>query len=173
MFIWGSCTKPQGYPVRFVSEEIRISIDRQEVSVNAVYYFQNFSRELKTGLIFYPFPIDQYHYYPDSIVIAGYDFTRNDSGVNYVMRFRPNAQETVKVFYAQKLKANQTRYILTTTQSWKSPLKQARFIVDMPSEFSKAVFSYEPDSVRLTENRRRYYINEKNFMPDKDLIVNW
>jgi len=148
-------------------------VDSGKVSISADYYFKNPSNQTKSALIFYPFPIDEYHYYPDSILVLGLDYTKNDSGVNFIMRFKPNAGDTLKVFYRQKLKDNQARYILTTTKQWQRPLKQAKFIIDVLENFTNLQLSYKPDSIIRRNNRVLYYIAKKNFMPNKDLIINW
>jgi len=173
IFIVLSCTHQPSDPIKFVSEEIKMSVDSGKVSIYAEYYFKNISNESKSALIFYPFPIDEYHYYPDSILVFGLDYTKNDSGVNLVMRFKPNRMETLQVFYNQKLKGNQARYIITTTKNWKNPLKEARFIIDLPDNFNNPQFSYKPDSVIRNSNRVLYYLCKRNFMPKKDLIVGW
>jgi hypothetical protein len=150
-----------------------MSIDSGKVCIEATYYFKNASNELMSALIFYPFPIDEYHYYPDSVLVFGLDYTKNDSGINFIMKFKPNGMETLQVFYNQKLKDNQARYIVTTTKNWKNPLKEARFIIDLPEDLNNSRFSYKPDSVIKINNRSYYYITKKNFMPDMDIIVTW
>lgn len=173
ILIFLSCTHRISNPIKFISEEIYMTIDSGKVSISATYYFRNTSNESKSALIFYPFPTDEYHYYSDSISVFGLDYTKNDSGLNFIMKFKPNAVDTLKVFYTQKLKANQARYILTTTKHWREPIREARFIIDLPESFSGIYFSYKPDSLIRTTNRVFYYLSKKNFMPKKDLIIIW
>ncbi|MEO0091114.1 MAG: hypothetical protein ABIK61_00145 [candidate division WOR-3 bacterium] len=123
--------------------------------------------------IFYPFPVDEFHNYPDSISIEKFNYIQTDSGVYFTMRFRPQAIETLRVFYRQSLKRNQCRYILTTTKYWRNVLEQADFIIDVAVNLEDVQLSYRADSVIFRDNRRYYYLSKKKFMPEKDLIVKW
>ncbi len=172
-FIFSGCKSKESYPIRFLNEEIKITVDSGRVSVSGTYYFKNLSNQPKTAKIFYPFPIDEFHYYPDLILVSGLDYCKNDSGISFIMKFKPLAIESLAIFYEQKLKNNQARYILTTTKNWKHPIQEARFIVTLPENDSINQLSYPPDSSNKKEHRIYYYITKKNFMPENDLIVSW
>jgi len=153
-----------------------MSVISGKVLIHGTYYFRNYARETKTAVIFYPFPIDSFHYYPDSILVNGLNYTKKDSGINFIIRFRPLVLETLRVFYQQRLEDNQARYILTTTQNWQRPLKEAKFIIDISESFTYPKFpicSYEADSIIKRGNRFFFYLYKKNFMPQKDLILYW
>jgi hypothetical protein len=150
-----------------------MSIDSGRVAVSGTYYFKNLTNQTKTAKIFYPFPIDEYHYYPDLILVSGFDYTKTDSGISFIMKFKPLSLESLAVFYEQRLTNTQARYILTTTQRWQNPLVKARFIINVPENFTAIQLAYPPDSSIKKDNRIYYYIMKKNFMPKKDLIVTW
>jgi hypothetical protein len=153
-----------------------MSVDSGKVSISANYYFKNYSNEAKSALIFYPFPIDEFHSYPDSIDVVGLKYTKTDSGINFVIHFKPIVIETLRVFYRQRLNDNQARYILTTTQNWQRPLKEARFVIDFSENLAEPkflYFSYKADSLIKRDNRIFYYLYKKNFMPKTDLIAVW
>jgi len=168
-----SCARKESMPIRFLNEEIKMSIDSGRVAVTGTYYFKNITNQNKTAKIFYPFPIDDFHYYPDFILVSGFDYTENDSGISFIMKFKPMAMESLAIFYEQRLNNNQARYILKTTQQWQNPLQEARFIINLPENFTAIHLSYPSDSTINKDNRIYYYINKKNFMPKEDLIVTW
>jgi hypothetical protein len=167
------CQRNSSNPIKFQSEEIRMSVDSSRVSIAATYYFKNDSTQLLRARIFYPFPIDEYHYYPDSIVVLGLDYTQNDSGIDLAMKFEPACIETLNIFYQQKLKGNQARYILTTTKHWKNPLQQSSFIIDIPDNLQNLEMSYLTDSIIQKDSRKYYYLTKRNFMPEQDLVIKW
>lgn len=148
-------------------------VDSGRVTVSGEYFFRNNSKQILKAKIFYPFPVDEFHNYPDSISIENLNYTQTDSGVYFTMQFRPQVIETLRVFYHQSLKRNQCRYILTTTKYWRNSLQQANFIIDVAENLEGVELSYCADSVIFRNNRRYYYLSKKKFMPPKDLIVKW
>ncbi|MEO0083596.1 MAG: DUF4424 family protein [candidate division WOR-3 bacterium] len=172
-FIFLCCRIKSAEKIKFIGEDIRIFIDSNVVSVFGSYFFRNDSNQEVLAKIFYPFPIDQYHCYPESIFVEEFVYLKNDSGIDLIMRFKAIGIDTLKIFYRQKLKRNQARYILTTTKNWKIPLQRANFIIDMPDNLKRIKFSYRPDSVHYQGMRKSYYITKKDFMPKQDLIIRW
>lgn len=160
-------------PIRFLSEEIKISIDSARVKVYGVYIFKNISTRTKTALIYYPFPIDSYHTYPDSIFTSIGSYTKSDSGIYFPITFQARSQETLHVFYRQSVTATQTRYILSTTQKWRYPLQKAFFSIDIDTNRSIKDISYQPQRTDTFNNRLYYYLEKRNFKPSTDLIIKW
>ncbi len=172
-FIFSGCRPKEFYPIRFISEEIKIAIDSFQATVVGTYHFKNLTNQSKTAKIFYPFPIDEFHYHPDLILIAGLDYTKSDTGITFLMEFKPMTTESLSILYRQGLKDKQFRYILLTTKHWQKPIKEAKFIISLPEEFRLTQLSYKPDSLNQQDRRQYYYITKKNFMPQKDLIITW
>lgn len=168
------CCQPKSFnKIKFIGEDIRISIDTNVISVLGSYYFRNDSNQELLAKIFYPFPIDEYHCYPELISVKNFTYIKNDSGIDLIIKFKSSGIETLNIYYQQKLKSNRARYILTTTQHWKMPLQRANFIIDVPNNLEGLKFSYQPDSVRYQDKRKSYYITKKDFMPKQDLIISW
>jgi len=172
-FVFPGCRRQEPYPIRFFREEVKIVIDSFRVTVAGTYHFKNLTNQSKTAKVCYPFPIDEFHFYPDLILTSEFDYTKNDSGITLLKNFKPMAQESLSILYQQKLKDRQVRYILLTTKHWQRPLTEARFVISLPKDFKSPQFSYRPDSLRQQDQRRYYYLTKKNFFPKKDLIITW
>jgi hypothetical protein len=56
---------------------------------------------------------------------------------------------------------------------WKEPIREARFIINLPEEFKQVSITYQPDSVEKKSRRIFYYINEFNLFPRKDIDILW
>ncbi len=167
------------------------------LEVRGVYHFLSSSKDPLVASVFYPFPLDSTHLYPDSIEIrilnaerrapnAGTPdsglrrsdfgvrtFTRQDSGVAFRMRFQPGAEDSFFACYRQPIKTNSATYIVTTTRKWKRPIDLAQFRVTVPASFMDVVLTYSPDSVAKTESTVSYFFARKRFFPDRDVVVTW
>jgi len=168
--------KPQ--PIRFSEENIEILINDEYAIVNGKYTFRNKSNEEVNRTLFYPFPINQFLTYPDRIEVFDQDnkiipFSKSSSGMYFSLIVPPKEESIIKVTYSQKLLSNEMKYILTTTQNWKSPLQKAEYKISLPLEFELKGLSLKADSIYSNSTYNIYYINKENFMPDKDLIIKW
>jgi hypothetical protein len=180
--------QPQKYPknthvnktkelkLDFLKEEITILISRDEVVVEGIYYFQS---NLRTNVSFYyPFPVDSLHDYPYEISIEELDtgnvsFKRINKGIIFNLYFDANETKVVSISYAQKIKANNAKYILTTTKAWKKGLKEAEFCIIVPKTLKNISISYQPDEIHEEGNETRYIIRKEDFMPEKDINISW
>ncbi len=122
--------------------------------------------------LFYPFPVDQYHLYPDSIEVEEMDFTRTRNGVTFVVTLGPHETTQVNVAYRQTVLTNHARYILTTARKWGESISSALFTVTAPEGY-ELTLSYKPDSVRTENGRTICYIVERDLFPDQELNVWW
>jgi hypothetical protein len=206
-----ACRKPSpSSPVHFAREEIAMDVrpgtlgdwhgfpPRKTVpvpfvlEVRGMYHFTCSAKEPLVASIFYPFPLDSTHLYPDSIELrtptagrrstdsesqhselAVRSFTRQDSGVSFRMRFRANAEDSFFAYYRQPLKANSATYIVTTTRKWKRAIDLARFRVTVPASFKDVTLTFKPDSVAKSDSVVSYFFTRKRFYPDKDVTVTW
>lgn len=160
----------------FLKEKIRILVSRDEVVVNGTYYFQS---NLQTNVsFFYPFPLDSLHDYPYEISIEELDdgdvpFRGVNEGIVFNLSFDANETKVVLILYAQKIKTNNTRYILKTTKAWKKELKEAEFFINVPKSMENIKISYPPDEIHEKGNETIYIIKKENFMPEKDINISW
>jgi len=143
------------------------------LEVLGMYHFKSSAKEPLVASVFYPFPLDSTHLYPDSIDIRQHGFQRQDSGVSFWMRFQPNAEDSFFAYYRQPLRVNSATYIVTTTRKWKRPIDLARFRVTVPAGFKDVNLTFKPDSVARSDISVSYFFSRKRFFPDKDVTVTW
>jgi hypothetical protein len=184
-------------PVHFAREEIGMDVRPGTLEVRGVYHFTCSAKEPLVASVFYPFPLDSTHLYPDSIELRTpsvdrqtpspripdselrrsdfgvRSFVRQDSGVAFRMRFRPEAEDSFFAYYRQPLKANSATYIVTTTRKWKRPIDLAQFRVTLPASFEDVNLTFKPDSVTKSDSAVSYFFTRKRFYPDKDVMVTW
>jgi hypothetical protein len=160
-------------PVHFAREEVSMDVRPGTLEVRGVYHFQCSAEQPLVASIFYPFPLDSTHLYPDSIEIRQHRFQRQDSGVSFRMRFAPNVEDSFFAYYRQPLRTNSATYIVTTTQKWKRPLDLARFRVTVPAGFRDVALTFKPDSVVTGDSTVSYFFARKEFFPDRDVTVTW
>jgi hypothetical protein len=195
-----SCRKaaPES-PVHFAREEIAMDVRPGTLEVRRMYHFMCSAKEPLVASLFYPFPLDSTHLYPDSVELrmptaerrtpnagvrvpdsavrrselAVRSFTRQDSGVSFRMQFRPGAEDSFFAYYRQSLKANSATYIVTTTRKWNRPIDLARFRVTVPAGFKDVSLTFKPDSIVRSDGAVSYFFTRKRFYPDKDVTVTW
>jgi len=192
------CRKPApASPVHFAREEVAVDVRPGTLEVRGMYHFTCSARGPLAASVFYPFPLDSTHPYPDSIELKTpiadrqtpnvrtqdsgprrpalelRTFVRQDSGVSFRMRFRPDAEDSLFVYYRQPLRANSATYIVTTTRKWKRPIDLAQFRVTVPAGFKDVKLTFKPDSVVTSDSTISYFFAGKRFYPDKDITVTW
>ena len=169
-----SCRKavPES-PVHFAREEIAMDVRPGTLEVRGMYHFKCSAKEPLMASVFYPFPLDSARLYPDSIEIREHGFQRQDSGVAFRMRFRPEAEDSFFAYYRQPLRTNSATYIVTTTRKWKRPIDLARFRVTVPASFKDVKLTFKADSVAKSDSTVTYFFTRKKFYPDRDITVTW
>ncbi len=165
-------TAPAGL-VHFAREEIAMDVRPGTLEVRGTYHFKCSAKEPLVASVFYPFPLDSTHLYPDSIDIRQHGFQKQDSGVSFRMRFRADTEDSFFAFYRQPLKANSATYIVTTTRKWKRPIDVAQFRITVPASFKDVKLTFRADSVVKADSLVTYYFTRKRFFPDKDVTVTW
>jgi len=176
LFIVGlllSCRRPSQNPLSFVREEVDVRVRPGKVEVCGTYHFACRTKNPVRAVMFYPFPLDSSLGYPDSVGVSGRDFVPGDSGVRFEVALKPNAEESVTVFYRQPVLGRSARYIVTTTQRWHEPIALARFSVTVPTSLAGAALNYRPDSVTKTESTLTWFFARKRFFPSDDVVVSW
>ena len=165
-------TAPES-PVHFAREEITMDVRPGTLEVSGMYHFKCAAKEPLVASVFYPFPLDSTHLYPDSIDIREHGFQRQDSGVSFRMRFPPEAEDSFFAYYRQSLRTNSATYIVTTTRKWKRPIDLAQFRVTVPAGFKDVKLTFKEDSVANSDSTVTYFFARKKFYPDKDVTVTW
>jgi len=162
-----------GGMVEFTSELIEMSVRGNTLTIHGIYHFTNQNPEAVRVVMLYPFPVNATHPFPHAIRVKPIAYRKVKDGITWTVEAGPNGKPTVEVVYSQRCLERSAKYILTTTQAWGQALKQAEFIVRVPSSFKEVTLSYSPDSVKGIKGEQVFYLTKKDFLPEKDLEVRW
>lgn len=186
LLLIASCTQerpgsaPSG-PVRFFREHVTVTVSGSKTEVCGIYSFRNESDEAHRMAMEYPFPIDRHHRFPLRIrVLALKDgelvpmgYSRKARGIGWDTAFGPREEKQIRVEYTQEIDKNHAIYIVATTREWGRPIEVADFEFRLPKSFEDVSFSFEPDRKETRGDTAIYYLSEKDFLPEADLVVTW
>jgi hypothetical protein len=163
----------------FTGEHIALSLFEGELRVEGVYEFTNSGSKTWTGPVAYPIAVSDTQLPPDVVVAENRDAlpVRCYSEIRCYSRFNvelnPGQSKRFSVNYSQKLLANEAVYLLTSTQSWKAPLRWARYTVSVPGAWRDVQFSYDGDIRNIDRGRKLFETARSDFVPGEDLTVRW
>jgi hypothetical protein len=165
------CVCQKAPPIGFVKEDVTIEVLDKRVRVTGVYYFENTTQVGKRIRIYYPFPVDSLHQFPDAISIV-HPFESDSAGICFWLSLRPNRIDSCVIVYEQRISRHSFRYITTTTKMWARPIKEARFTIIAPDTLPINV------NHRISRFEKRggyhvYSIRATDYYPKEDLIVEW
>lgn len=168
-------------PIEFIKEKVVILLLHEKARVEGIYFFHNSSEKAQKINILYPFHRDKDHPYPHSIEIwelnsdslKTLQWARGTNDICWEMRFLAKEIKKIKVQYVQSIKKKSFTYILTSTKKWRKPIKESNFTVKVPTYFKNVQLSYPANRIGKKDDLIFHFINKKDFMPQKDLIVNW
>jgi hypothetical protein len=172
-----------GFPLRFDSELIRLTILGDSLEIDGTYYLAcqiPFERPIS---LFYPFPTDS--------LLAGarmvdgrarvgdgawealrYQAIPGRDGVRWWVPPSPGDTITLQGRYRQAIREKYARYIVTTTRAWQQPLRHARFEIRLPAEAKPVEFSF-PFAEARDSTGVVYVWETDSFFPDRDITVRW
>jgi hypothetical protein len=166
-----SCQKQTGLPIDFYKEQVNIEVSADQARVTGEYFFKNLTGEAKKIIFYYPFPVDSVQLYPSPILLD-FPFTKDTTGLEFVLSIGSKAEERFKITYVQSLKVRRFRYITTTTREWRRAIKEAKFIVTAPRDLHLKI-NYPVAKTIERGNNNIYTIIRKQFYPDTDLVITW
>lgn len=178
LIVINACITGYSQTPLFASEKIEIAVNDGYYEICGDYFFRNLhSTPIKKNL-FYPFAIDSNLNYPDSILVINQknekiSFARIKNGIYFPIEIPPKKTISYGVIYTQNTTNNKAEYILTTTQKWGRALDKANFIIKIPIEFELKSLSYHFDSKEKVNDFIVYKFHKENFMPKKNLVVEW
>ena len=176
LFFFCFCTERNkiSLPIDFFQEVLTIEIkDDSTAKVTGTYFFENLTSEEKNIKFYYPFPVDSFHDFPDTILLDySYEKDSAGTGIFFNMAIGARAGSQFTITYKQKLKGTFFRYITTTTKQWQRPIKKAYFEITAPAHL-QARFNYPLAEDRIIGPIHYYAIKLKKFFPDEDLIIDW
>lgn len=164
-------------PLAFEKEDLTFEIIEDVFVVSGLYYFH--SEPQKQVHLRYPFPTDSIYGKAFNINVQyansgdPIDFLVNSDSSYIAFPVVANREKPVLIGYHQRLKANEARYILTTTQSWKQALKQAHFKLLTSPQLVIKSFSYPPDQTIEIDGKILYVWQKENFMFERDFVISF
>lgn len=162
-------------PLAFEKEDLTFEIMEDVFVVSGLYYFHSEPQEQVH--LRYPFPTDSIYGKAFNINVQyansgePIEFFMSSDSSYIAFPVVADREKPVLIGYHQQLKANEARYILTTTQSWKQALKQAHFKLLTSPELVIKSFSYPPDVTTIIGENKLYLWQKENFMPDRDFEI--
>jgi hypothetical protein len=164
-------------PVEFARERIVIFVDGANIAVDGYYVLKNPTPRDRIQSLFYPFPVDSAHTFPDSISVWQNEepvpFERVVDGVVFSVEIPAEKSVGFRVVYRQTCFDNTGCYILTTTSAWSRPLEWADFEIIFAEGVELEWASYELTPISKSEGLSRYEFSREDFMPDKDMCMRW
>jgi len=163
--------------VEFSRERIQIAVADGGIAVRASYVFSNDAPAPQRQVLFYPFPVDSLHPFPDSVDVdcdgRSIPFREQGSGLAFSVDVPARGEAVLHVFYHQPSADRSACYILTTTSKWNAPLRVARYEITVPDSLELAHVSWPVDDVMTADGVQVHVIDRENFLPDHDLCVEW
>ncbi|MEA3476126.1 MAG: hypothetical protein U9R23_06790 [Candidatus Cloacimonadota bacterium] len=166
------------YSLEFIREDLSFTIQDSFFCVDGIYYICNVTDKAVNNILYYPFPTDSLYGVVDSVLIYNLTDTipiklikRKENGFSFKISLEPFRVAKYKIFYRQKLYGNKAEYILTTTKYWGKPLQTANFQLEIPKNIKIDSLSYKPDSCYVNQNKKYYFWQKNNFMPNKNFII--
>jgi len=161
-------------PIAFPSEFIDFRIDNQYFSINGIYTFVNRTNKYINNAISFPFAVKTALI--DSIKIINLknlktvQFKKYEHDIYFDLQMLPYDTIEYNIFYRQAL-AKKNTYILTTTNTWGAPLKNAVYSLTTIKNIKIISFSYEPDSSKSDSIKTTYFWHKQNFLPQTEFEV--
>ncbi len=170
-------------PVDFFKEEITLTISDSFANVAGTYYFRNNTERNGKMPVLFPFYVDSLSPYPDSLnayIINGNDTTRLDyrnavaqNAIMIGIPLVPKQITTWNLDYRQRILASKATYVLTSTAAWGKPIEEATYRFIVPDSLKDIRFWPEPDTVIDKDNKCEYRAQRSNFMPTRNMEIEW
>jgi hypothetical protein len=158
----------------FFEEHIDFELDSTYFSINGIYSFHNQTdMEINQRIVF---PVAVETIQVDSVCIINLNdlsliqFQCLKKAFTFFVKMPPCDTVDVNIFYKQKA-AKENTYIITSTQSWKQPLKKAIYTLITSFPVDEKRFLYPFVSKEIINGKILYRWEETNLMPDKEFDV--
>jgi hypothetical protein len=163
--------------LEFYGENITFELSDSIFKVTGIYYLCNTGDKEIKQILYYPFPVDSQHYGDVNFIrISTKDsliniLRRDKGGMYFGLEIEPYKAMEYIISYQQKLLNNRAEYILVTTKKWQRPFETAYYKLIIPDKLKITSISYKPDSILTVNNDLIYLWHKKNFMPDRNMII--
>lgn len=174
VLIIGLIPEAKSQKIEFFSEDLIFKLQQDIFEVDGLYFFRNITDSEVRQVLFYPFP-DVKKYGEISFVsitmqgdTASMLLNQTERGAFFKLKLKPTEEAAYHIIYRQKLKTNEARYIIVTTQKWGKPFETADYRLEFPDTLRLTEISIEPDSTFRTDNQNIYLWHRQKFMPTVD-----
>jgi hypothetical protein len=173
LYKWRAAGQPT-----FVGEEVTITLGPERARVTGVYRFHNPGDKPQTLKLRYPFARGPELGEPENISVRDGDgadvpFSWKRHHLAFEVIIPPQTEAEVLVAYEQRCLGCEFTYILTSTRSWRRPIEEATFAVEVPPQLAPLEGSYQLEEVASSEGGVRYELRREDFYPDVDLTLRW
>jgi len=174
--VFQNCCFSQG--LQFYKEDLTFEIKDHYFYVDGIYHFCNNSNKKINQVLFYPFPIDSLYGTVDTVFAADVNActvnlvtNKSEKGAFFKIMIDPYGIAKYRVSYRQKVEKHKAEYILITTQKWGKPFENITYKLIVPEKMKINSLSYTPDSTKTENEKKCYFWNKNNFMPDKNMVI--
>jgi hypothetical protein len=168
-----------GRQIQFTQEDIELAIEGNTCTIKGLYWFTNQSSHTLRTSLFYPFVVQDSLPYPDSICVINeisgqqVEFTKNKTGVIFLIELSPLQTAFYRVTYRQKTVNQYIQYLLLTTLQWRTPLEQARYRVRLPKQYILTFSTIHFYDVKVWNEEQIFESCFEHYMPSTDFLVRW
>ena len=95
-------------PLQFAKEKIEVKVFNGYSVVTGDYTFINKNKKEITRTLFYPFPVNNLFFFPDTISVydqnnKSISFTKSSAGIYFGIKVPADSETTVKVKYSERI----------------------------------------------------------------------
>ena len=160
--------------IDFYKETLTFRCQLEKVEVSGEYYFKNLTSSTLSFTVMFPFPVDEYHPFPDSILVKNYSFQRKGKNIFWIMTLEPHEKVKFGVFYVQKSYDRQFEYILNTVKEfWKRPITEFNTKIIFPKDWRTLKINYRYDAESIKNSEIILYMERRNFFPKENIKISW
>jgi hypothetical protein len=176
IILWLCFSNLTAQKISFFAEDLQFFLNDSIFEVDGLYYFRNTTGVYHEQILFYPFPDTEEFGEIGFIKIksAGdtslIKVTQTNKGAMFMVQLEPAEEKIYKINYSQKLRSKKAKYIITTTQKWKSPFDFANYSLCFPATIEMESVSILPDKTEEKDGKVIYTWKKNNFMPEADFI---
>ena len=168
-----------GQAVHFTKEYLVFTLCDSSLTFSGEYVFENPGRGVEPKRLLYPFSVSPDTPLPHRVKVSEsasgesipYTWVRN--GISFLIEALPGESTRIHIRYWQAAPKRKNTYILTSTTSWGRGLDHATYEIRVPNHLELLNCSLAIDSVAVTDSMRTYLITRSDFLPEKELEINW